>query len=119
MQITSDHEHDDDDGTDVAMNDNDQWWIASLGDFLVWARLRVSPSGHVEVLDATGETLHYDDEDAGRSALLDAEFRAFDGLDDDDAAVMGFDLDSVEPPRAENDEELVPLMTEKNTQGHA
>jgi hypothetical protein len=101
------------------MNENDQWWIASVGDVLVWARLRVLDSGHVEVLDASGDLLRYDDEDAGRAALLDANFRAFDGLDEEDAAVMGFDLDSVEPPRGENDEELLLLMTEKNTQGHA
>ena len=101
------------------MTEHDQWWIASLGDVLVWARLRIPASGHAEVFDASGETLRYDDEDSGRAALLDADFRAFDGLDEEDAAVMGFDLDSVEPPRADNDEELLPLMTEKNTQGHA
>ncbi len=101
------------------MRQNDHWWITSLGDVLIWARLRVLPSGHVEVLDASGEMLRYDDEDAGRAALLDANFRAFDGLDEDDAAMMGFDLDSVEPPRADDDEELLPLMTEKNRQGHA
>ena len=101
------------------MTENDQWWIAAVGDTLVWARLRILASGHAEVFDASGDTLRYDDEDSGRAALLDADFRAFDGLDEEDAAVMGFDLDSVEPPRAENDEELLHLMTEKNTQGHA
>jgi hypothetical protein len=101
------------------MNEHDQWWIAAVGDVLIWARLRVLDSGHAEVLDASGDLLRYDDEDAGRTALLDANFRAFDGLDEEDAAVMGFDLDSVEPPRGDNDEELLHLMTEKNTQGHA
>jgi hypothetical protein len=101
------------------MTEHDHWWIASLGDTLIWARLRILASGHAEVLDASGETLRYDDEDSGRAALLDAEFRAFDGLDEEDAAAMGFDLDSVEPPRAENDEELLHLMTEKNPHGHA
>jgi hypothetical protein len=101
------------------MSQTDHWWIASLGDMLIWARLRVLDSGHAEVFDASGDVLRYDDEDSGRAALLDAEFRAFDGLDEEDAAVMGFDLDSVEPPRADSDEELLPLMTEKNTQGHA
>jgi hypothetical protein len=91
----------------------EEWWVAPLGDFVVWARLRTLESGSVEVFNAEGETLHYDDEDSAHSALLDAEFRAFDGLDEDDAAMLGFDLDSVEPPRAENDEELLPLMTEK------
>ena len=65
------------------------------------------------MFNAEGETLRYDDEDSARAALLDADFRAFDGLDEDDAATFGFDLDSVEPPDADNDEELLPLMTEK------
>ncbi|HEX4481293.1 MAG TPA: hypothetical protein VH082_10820 [Rudaea sp.] len=101
------------------MSSNDQWWVAAVGDVLVWARLRVLESGHVEVFDASGDTLRYDDEDNGRMALLDANFRAFDGLDEEDAAVMGFDLESVEPPRADSDDELMPLMTEKLTPGHA
>ncbi len=101
------------------MSQTDRWWIAAVGDALIWARLRILPSGRAEVLDASGETLRYDDEDNARTALLDADFRAFDGLDEEDAAVLGFDLDSVEPPRADNDEELMPLMTEKNSQGHA
>ena len=91
----------------------EQWWVAALGDLLVWARLRVLESGVAEVFNAEGETLRYDDEDAATMALLDAEFRAFDGLDEDDAAMLGFDLVSITPPDAENDEELVPLMTEK------
>lgn len=94
-------------------NFEEQWWIASLGDALVWARLRVLDSGVAEVFNAEGEILRYDDEDAARMALLDAEFRSFDGLDDDDATTLGFELDSIEPPQAENDEELLPLMTEK------
>ena len=91
----------------------EQWWLAALGDVLVWARLRVLDSGNAEGLDAAGETLRYDDEDAARAALLDAEFRAFDGLDEEDAALLGVDLDSIEPPEAEEDAELLPLMTER------
>jgi hypothetical protein len=94
-------------------SENEQWWVTSLGDVLVWARLRVRASGATEVFSAEGETLRYDDEDSAHAALLDAEFRAFDGLDEDDAAQLGFDLDSVEPPQAESDEALLPLMTEK------
>ena len=100
-------------------HEHEQWWVASLGDMLVWARLRVLDSGNAEVLDAAGETLRYDDEDSAHTALLDAEFRAWDGLDEDDAAALGFDLDSIAPPEAENDEELLPLMTEKLLRGHA
>jgi hypothetical protein len=100
-----------------------QWWVAAAGDMLVWARLRVLASGRAEVFDATGETLRYDDENAARNALLDAEFRAFDGLDEEDAAFFGFDLESFEPPHsghdAEHDAELLPLMTERIGRGHA
>lgn len=91
----------------------EQWWVATLGDTLVWARLRVRESGTAEVFNAEGDTLRYDDEDSAHAALLDAEFRALDGLDEEDAALLGFDLDSVEPPEAERDEDLLPLMTEK------
>ena len=91
----------------------EQWWVTSLGDMLVWARMRVLESGHADVFSAEGETLRYDDEDTAHAALLDADFRALDGLDEDDAAMLGFDLDSIVPPEAENDEELLPLMTQK------
>ncbi|HEY2394696.1 MAG TPA: hypothetical protein VGH81_01775 [Rudaea sp.] len=91
----------------------EQWWVTSLGDMLVWARMRVLESGHAEVLSAEGETLRYDDEDTAHAALLDADFRAVDGLDEDDAAMLGFDLDSIAQPEAENDEELLPLMTQQ------
>jgi hypothetical protein len=99
--------------------DHEQWWVASLGDTIVWARLRVLDSGLAEVFDAAGETLRYDDEDSAHAALLDAEFRAYDGLDADDAVALGFDLDSVAPPDAESDAALLPLMTEKLLRGHA
>jgi len=94
-------------------HEHETWWVASLGDTIVWARLQVLKSGVAEVLDAAGEILRYDGEDSARAALLDAEFREWDGLDEDDAALMGFDLDSTSPPEAETDEELLPLMTEK------
>ncbi|HET8942162.1 MAG TPA: hypothetical protein VFN13_09270 [Rudaea sp.] len=92
---------------------SEQWWLAALGDTLMWARLRVLDSGIAEVFGATGETLRYDDEDVARMTLLDAEFRAWDGLDEDDAAMLGFDLEDVAPPQADKDKELLPLMTEK------
>jgi hypothetical protein len=90
-----------------------QWWVTAFGDVMIWARLDVLDSGIAEVLDSDGRVLRYDDETAARMALLDAEFRAWDGLDEDDAAALGFDLDSVEPPRADNDEELLPRMIQK------
>jgi len=104
--------------TDSDPGYEEQWWIASLGDAFVWARMRVLDSGVAEVFNAEGETLRYDDEDAAQMALLDAEFRSFDGLDDDDAMALGFELDSIEPPQAESDEELLPLMTERLSTRH-
>jgi hypothetical protein len=102
------------------MNDDDNatWWVAAVGDTLIWARLTITESGIAEVFDSDGRTLRYDDEAQARMALLDAEFRAFDGLDDDDAAILGFDLDDVEPPRGDNDEELMPQMVSKLPSRH-
>jgi hypothetical protein len=95
------------------MNGNAQWWIAAIGDTLIWARLTITDAGIAEVFDSDGRTLRYDDETQARMALLDAEFRAFDGLDEEDAAMLGFDLDEIEPPRADSDEELLPRMIAK------
>ncbi|MGN0862395.1 MAG: hypothetical protein ACI4N1_03675 [Stenotrophomonas koreensis] len=88
----------------------EQWWLASLGRTLIWARLRVREAGTAEVLDSDGNTLNYDSEDTARAMLFDAEFVAWDGLDQDDALARGFSLDEVAPPQAANDEDLVPLM---------
>ena len=90
-----------------------QWWVAAIGDTLIWARLTIGEDGIAEVFDSDGGTLRYDDETAARMALLDAEFRAWDGLDEDDAALLGFDFDEVEPPEGDSDEELLPRMIAK------
>ena len=95
-----------------------QWWLAAIGNTLVWARLQLTESGIAEVLDSSGETLRYDDETTARMSLLDAEFRAFDGLDEDDAALLGFDLEEVEPPRGDSDEDLLPQMVQRLTPQH-
>jgi len=89
-----------------------QWYVASLGRMLVWARLRVRDAGTAEVFDSDGNTLTYDSDDTARAALFDAEFVAFDGLDEDDALARGFSLDEVSPPRAENDADLRHLMVQ-------
>lgn len=91
----------------------EQWWLASLGRTLIWARLRVREAGTAEVLDSDGNTLNYDSEDTARAMLFDAEFVAWDGLDQDDALARGFSLDEVAPPQAANDEDLVPLMVRR------
>jgi len=99
-------------------SDATQWWVAALGDTLVWARLDVLDSGVAEVFDNDGRVLRYDDETTARMALLDAEFRAFDGLDEDDAAALGFDLEEIEPPRGDSDEELLPRMVQRLPSQH-
>lgn len=83
-----------------------QWWLASLGRNIVWARLRVREAGTAEVFDADGNTLAYDSEDSARAALLDAEFVEYAGLDEEDARARGFALADVAPPDAASDEAL-------------
>ncbi len=100
------------------MRNNVQWWVAAVGDTLIWARLTITASGVAEVFDSDGGTLRYDDESQARMALLDAEFRAWDGLDEDDAAMLGFDIEEVEPPRGDNDDELMPQMVAKLPSRH-
>ena len=91
----------------------DEWWLATLGRTIVWARLRVRDAGTAEVFDSDGNTLAYDSEDTARAALMDAEFVAFDGLDEDDAAVRGFTLSEVVPPRANDDAALRARMMQQ------
>lgn len=90
----------------------DSWWLASLGNTLIWARLRIRPAGTAEVLDSDGNTLSYDGEDTARAQLFDAEFVEFDGLDEEDALVRGFSLHEVQPPHAATDEGLRGLMVQ-------
>lgn len=91
----------------------EEWWLATLGRTVIWARLRVRGAGTAEVFDADGNTLAYDSEDSARAALMDAEFVALDGLDDEDAAERGFAVDELQPPRAGDDEALRELMMRK------
>ena len=37
-----------------------QWYVASLGRTLVWARLRVREAGTAEVFDSDGNTMTFD-----------------------------------------------------------
>jgi len=90
----------------------DRWYLASLGRILVWARLRVREAGTAEVLDSDGNTLSYDSEDSAQAALFDAEFVAYDGLDEEDALARGFSLREVAPPQADNDAALRGRMTQ-------
>lgn len=93
------------------MNDTrDEWWLATAGNTLIWARLRVLEAGTAEVFDCDGATLPYDSEDTARAALMDADFVSLDGLDEDDAATRGIDLDSTTPPRGLDPDALRPQM---------
>jgi hypothetical protein len=95
-----------------------QWWLATLGRTVVWARMRVREAGTAEVFDSDGNTLVYDSEDSARAALMDAEFIEYEGLDREDAADRGFDLDEIAPPDAETDEGLRTLMVRQLSPRH-
>ncbi|MDQ3039081.1 MAG: hypothetical protein M3R16_04665 [Pseudomonadota bacterium] len=90
----------------------DSWWLATLGRTIVWARLREREAGTAEIFDSDGNTLSYDSLDTALAALMDAEFVALDGLDEDDAIERGFSLVEVAPPQAEDDEALGPRMVQ-------
>jgi hypothetical protein len=91
----------------------EEWWVATIGRTVVWARLRVLEAGTAEVFDSDGATLPFDSEDSAHAALLDAEFVAFEGLDAEDADARGFDLDELSPPVADTDEALRPRMVQQ------
>jgi hypothetical protein len=96
----------------------DQWWLATIGRTIVWARLRMLDAGTAEVLDSDGVSQPYDSEDTARAALMDAEFVALDGLDNDDARDRGFELDELAPPSGENLDVLRPQMVQQLASRH-
>lgn len=79
-------------------NMREEWWLATLGRTVVWARMREREAGTAEVLDSDGNTQPYESPESARAALMDAEYVALDGLDAEDAADRGFDLDELQPP---------------------
>lgn len=93
----------------------DEWWLATLGRTVVWARLRVREAGTAEVFDSDGNTLPYDSEDSARAALMDAEFVALEGLDAADAAERGFVLAELVPPTGDDDATLRSRMVQSPT----
>lgn len=98
-----------------------QWWLATVGNLLVWARLTVHESGIARILDSDGRVEVYDSEDSAQAALLDADFRAFDGLDEDDAHELGFSLATITPPDGidgADPDELRALMTVRLASRH-
>ncbi|MEN1971521.1 hypothetical protein WCE34_04110 [Luteimonas sp. MJ204] len=97
----------------------DEWWLASLGRIVIWARLRVREAGTAEVLDSDGNTLVYDSEDTARAMLLDAEFVELEGLAEEDAAERGFLLDELTPPQGDDDSVLQAGMVQTLRGGNA
>lgn len=97
---------------------HDQWWLATLGRTIVWARLRELEAGTAEVLDSDGNTLSYDSPDTAKAALMDAEFAALDGMDAEDAAERGFALEELVVPYAEDDDRLRVLMVQSLPRPH-
>ena len=90
--------------------ETEEWWLAAPEHLLVWARLRVLSSGVAHVFDSLGDTLTYESDDIARAALMDADFRALDGMDEEDAEVIGMMLDELQPPHGESDEDMLPQM---------
>ena len=90
--------------------EREEWWLAAPEHLLVWARLRVLESGVAHVFDSQGDTLTYESEDIARAALMDADFRGIDGMDDDDANAIGLMLEELNPPHGEDEEALLPQM---------
>lgn len=90
----------------------EQWWLATLGRTVVWARMRVLEAGTAEILDSDGNTLPFDSEDSARSTLMDAEFAELSGMDEDDANSRGFMLAELIAPQADDDEQLRARMVQ-------
>jgi hypothetical protein len=89
---------------------SEQWWLARPEHLLVWARLQVTENGIAIVFDSKGEHLRFENEDIARAALMDADFRSFDGMDEDDADELGLWMEELEPPQGNQDEDLLPQM---------
>lgn len=92
---------------------SEEWWLASLGRMIIWARLRERAAGTAEVHDSDGNTLVYDSVDTARAMLMDADFVSHEGLDEDDALARGFSLEEIAPPEARDDEQLRARMVQK------
>ena len=97
---------------DTTRHVREEWWLASLGRTIVWARLRVREAGTAEVFDSDGATLVYDSEDTARAMLMDADFVAFEGMDEDDALARGFSLAELAPPDGGSDDVLRARMVQ-------
>ncbi len=91
-----------------------QWWLSVPEDGIVlWARLRERASGVAEVLDSTGMTMRFASRNEALHFLLELDYRAHDGLDDDDAASWGLVLTDLVPPSAAEGPALIAAMQQR------
>ncbi len=102
------------------MTDNDdpiidvQWWLtAPEAGLVLWARLSERAEGAAEVLDSTGMTMRFPSRDDATHFLLDLDYRARDGLDDDDADAWGLALADLVPPAQPDGPALVAAMNQR------
>ena len=100
------------------MSVRDEWWLATLGRTVVWARLRVLEAGTAEVFDSDGNAQPYDSEDTARAALMDADYVSLEGMDEDDAVARGLALAELVPPQATDEAQLRELMVQKLPSRH-
>ena len=89
------------------------WWLTSLGRIVIWAGVRELPAGTAEIIDSDGNVMAYDSLDSARAALMDANFSALDGMDDGDAASLGFHLEELTVPVGEDPETLHPQLVQQ------
>lgn len=89
------------------------WWLTSLGRTVIWAGVRELPAGTAEIVDSDGNLMAYDSLDTARAALMDADYSAFNGMDDDDAFERGFHLEELKVPVGTDVETLHPQLVQK------
>jgi hypothetical protein len=91
-----------------------QWWLSAPEPGIVlWARLSERAEGAAEVLDSTGMTMRFPSRGDATHFLLDLEYRAHDGLDDDDAESFGLVLADLVPPAQPDGPALVAAMNQR------
>lgn len=88
------------------------WWLTSLGRTVIWAGVRELPAGTAEIVDSDGNLMAYDSLDTARAALMDANYSAFDGMDDDDALERGFHLEELRVPQGTEVDVLHPQLVQ-------
>ena len=90
------------------------WWLSwDAPERLLWARLTVADDGSAEVFDCDGKYHRFDDEQAAKLWLNEDEYSLLTHMIED-----GEVGESIVPPHALTDEELVPLMKADGVRSH-